>query len=150
MCEGQLLRLNLFLFEPSLGKASPKALSPPSHSPSLSCEMVAAISCLSTADVGVGLCPARDSVYRRESRPGGFSTPPGDGSTRHMCCWTRETLSGSTQALFLSMQMWTKHDEPSSLWPWPQHFHVDHLPVTQIYSHSPQEPVVDDVLVNGI
>ena len=30
--------------------------------------MVAAISCLSTADVslGVGLCLARDSVYRRE------------------------------------------------------------------------------------
>ena len=68
----------------------------------------------------------------------------------HMCCWTRETFSGSTQALFLSMQKWAKHDEPSRLWARPRLFDMGHLPVTQICSQSPQEPVVDDVLVNGV
>ena len=153
-----------------IGKASSCLLSPPTptHLPSVCmfavrCEMWATTSCQSTADdisLGIGLCRARASCGRREcpgqpwrcveSRLAGFSPQLADGSTGIMCCWTGETLSGPTQAFFQSVQKRKKHTETDRLLSRLLRSHLAHRPVSQIQSHSHQEPVVDVDIVSDV
>ena len=162
------MRLHLFLFEPSHWEGFLKSIISSNTLPLTICiyvcfEMWATTSCQSTADdisLGIGLCRTRASCGRREcpgqpwrcveSRLAGFSPQLADGSTGIMCCWTRETLSGPTQAFFQSVQKRKKHGETDRLLSRLHISQLAHLPVSQIRPHSHQEPVVDVEIVNGV